>query len=50
MEMDAMNFVALKMPFADRAKYFSLIFAMTFASFPTLFADPSFRPVSRPPA
>jgi putative ABC transport system permease protein len=28
-----MNFVALKMLFADRAKYFSLIFAIAFASF-----------------
>jgi hypothetical protein len=40
MEMDAMNFVALEMLFAGRAKYFSLVFAMTFASFPTLFAGP----------
>ncbi len=28
-----MNFVALKMLVADRAKYFSLIFAIAFASF-----------------
>jgi len=28
-----MNFVALKMLMADRAKYFSLIFAIAFASF-----------------
>src|SRR5215813_13694928 len=31
--MDRMNFVALKMLVADRAKYFSLIFAIAFASF-----------------